>query len=190
MSEPAVSGARAAWLLTSLRLKRLANQISLVYHRPIGGRKGRPATVGKKRNRWVVSGIVALFMLFAYGNIARQSIVNLHRALDPGVRSSWAAPSGLLSEAMTRGLAMEWSLLFIVAILGALAARELSQPDWDLEWLATLPMRRRVLLWSRIMERAVANPIGWLTLGPAATLLAWMSGYRWTAIPVAAETKF
>jgi ABC-2 type transport system permease protein len=190
-SEPAgVSGARAAWLLTSLRLKRLANQMSLVYNRPLGGRRGRPATAGKNRNRWVVSAIVALFMLFAYGNIARQSIVNLHRALDPGVRSRWAAPSGLLSEAMTRGLAMEWSLLFIVAIVGSLAARELSQPDWDLEWLATLPMRRPVLLWSRIMERAIANPFGLLTLGPAATLLAWMSGYRWTAVLVGALSIF
>ena len=168
------------WLLTFLRLKRLANQLTVVYNRPMGGGRGRPATAGKKRNRWVVSAIVALFMLLAYGNIARQSIVNLHLALDPVGGSRFATPSGTLSDALTRGMTMEWSLLFIAAILGSLAGRELSQPDWDLEWLVTLPMRMPLLLWSRIMERAIANPIGLLTLWPAATLLAWISGYRWT----------
>ena len=48
----AASGFRAVWLLTHLRLQRLANQMSLVYNRRIGARKGRPATAGKKRNRW------------------------------------------------------------------------------------------------------------------------------------------
>ena len=177
----AASGSRAVWLLTHLRLQRLANQISLAYTRRVGGRTGRPATAGKKRNRWVVSAVVGFFMLFAYGSIARQSIINLHRALDPLDGSRFATPSGPFSEAMTRGLAMEWSLLFVVAILGALATRELSQPDWDLEWLVTLPMRMPLLLWSRLMERTIANLIGLLTLLPAGTLMAWISGYRWTA---------
>ena len=176
----AASGSRAVWLLTHLRLQRLANQIALVYNRRVGGR-GRQATAGKKRNRWIVSAVVGFFMLFAYGNIARQSIVNLHRALDPIDGSRFATPSGALTEAMTRGLVMEWSLLFVVAILGALATRELAQPDWDLEWLVTLPMRMPLLLWSRLMERAIANLIGVLTLLPAGTLMAWVSGYRWTA---------
>ena len=60
-----VSTARAVWLLTSLRLKRLANQMSVVYNRPLSGGKSRAATTGKRRNRWVVSGVVAFFMLFA-----------------------------------------------------------------------------------------------------------------------------
>jgi ABC-2 type transport system permease protein len=180
------SGSRAVWLLTFLRLKRLANQLTVVYNRPMGRGRGRPATAGKKRNRWVVSAVVAFFMLFAYGNIARQSIVNLHLALDPGGGSRFATPSGTLSDALTRGLAMEWSLLFIAATFLSLAGRELSQPDWDLEWLVTLPMRMPVLLWSRIMERAIANPSGLLSLWPAATLLAWISGYRWTAALIGA----
>jgi ABC-2 type transport system permease protein len=183
----AATGGRAVWLLTHLRLQRLANLMTLTYNRRLGATRGRPATAAKKRNRWVVSAIVALFMLFLYGNIARQGIVNLHRALDaPAGVSRFALPSGVLSEAMTRGLTMEWTLLLIVAILGALATRELSHADWDLEWLVTLPMRMRLLLWSRVMERTVANPIGLLTLLPAATLTAWISGYRWTAPLVAA----
>jgi hypothetical protein len=183
----AASGSRAVWLLTHLRLQRLANLMSLTYNRRIGHRRGRPATAAKKRNRWVVSAIVALFMLFLYGSIARQGIVNLHRVLDHPVGASrFATPSGVLTDAMIRGLTMEWSLLLIVAILGALATRELSQADWDLEWLVTLPMRMPLLLWSRLMERTLANPIGLLTLLPAGTLTAWISGYRWTAPLVAA----
>jgi membrane protease YdiL (CAAX protease family) len=177
----AATGGRAVWLLTHLRLQRLANLMMLAYNRPLGGRRGRPATAGKKRNRWVISGVVALFMLFAYGNITRQSIVNLHRALDPIHGARFAAPSGALSDAMLRAMGMEWSLLFMVAILGALATRELSQSDWDLEWLVTLPLKMPLLLFSRIMERTIANPIGLMTLLPAGTMLAWVSGYRWSA---------
>jgi hypothetical protein len=172
---------RAVWLLTHLRLQRLANQASLVYNRRRGAAKGRAATPVKKRNRWVVSGAVSLFMLFIYGNITRQSILNLHRSLDPADDLRFAPPHGVLSDALIRGLSMEWSLLLVVAIVAALAARELAQPDWDLEWLVTLPLKMPVLLFSRIMERAIANPIGLLTLLPAGTLLAWISGYRWTA---------
>jgi ABC-2 type transport system permease protein len=175
------SGARAVWLLTHLRFQRLANQASLVYNRRRAVAKGRAATPGKKRNRWVVSGVVSLFMLFIYGNITRQSIINLHRTLDPADGSRWAVPHGVLSDALIRGVSMEFSLLFLVTVVAALAARELAAPDWDLEWLVTLPLKMPVLLLSRIMERAVANPIGLLTLLPAATLLAWISGYRWTA---------
>jgi ABC-2 type transport system permease protein len=181
---PGVPASRAVWLLTHLRLKRLANQMTLVYARRLS--RGRPATVGKKRNRWVVSAVVALLMLFAYGNIARQSIVNLHHALDPNVRGRYAVPAGLFSDALTRGLTMEFSLLLVAAIVGSLAARELSQPDWDLEWLVTLPLRMPVLLSSRIMERAIANPLGLLTLWPAGTLVAWASGFRWSAALVGA----
>lgn len=174
-----VPAGRAIRLLTVLRLKRLANQ--MIYGRRLGGGRGRPATPGKKRNRWVVSAVAALFMLFAYGNIARQSIINLHQVLDPGVHSRFSTPSGPMSDALLRGLTMEWSLLFIAVILLSLAARELSQPDWDLEWLVTLPLRMPVLLWGRVIERSLANPIGLLTLFPAGTLIAWISGFRWSA---------
>jgi ABC-2 type transport system permease protein len=194
MSDSAAAGVspiRAIRLLTALRMKRLANMLTARYNRPRAARRGQPApsrqaTSGKRRNRWVISAIVGAFMLFAYGNIARQSFINLHYALDHIGRARNVAPSGAFSDAMLRGLSMEFSLLLIVAILGALASRELSQPDWDLEWLATLPIRTPLLLWSRIIERSVATPIGLLTMLPTNTLLAWDSGYRWSAVLVGA----
>jgi ABC-2 type transport system permease protein len=188
-----VSARRALWLLTCLRLKRLGNQVVALYNRPLGRGKSRPATAGKQRNRWVVGGVVSFFMLFNFGNLTRQSILNLHRALDLSATAAagsgnarFALPSGPLSEAMTRGLTMELTLMLVVVGLLTLAARELSQPDWDLEWLVTLPVRTPVLLYCRILERTIANPVGVVTLWPAGTLIAWISGFRWSALLIGA----
>ncbi len=185
-----VSAPRAVWLLTVLRMKRVANMMTAGYNRRRSVKRGQPAvrqaTPGKRRNRWVVSTLVGILMLGIYGNIARQSFVNLHQVLDHLGRVRHVTPSGALSDAMLRGLSMEFSLLLIVAFLGALASRELSQPDWDLEWLVTLPIRTPLLLWSRIIERSVATPIGLLTMLPTNVMLAWISGYRWTALLVGA----
>jgi membrane protease YdiL (CAAX protease family) len=177
---PAVSPLRAVRLLTGLRLARLANQFSMLYNRRLGGGASRQASPGKGRNRWVISGVVALLMLFTYGNLTRQSIVNLRFALDP----PGSTVPGAISEALMRGLSMEMSLLLLVVILLSLGTRELAQPDWDLEWLVTLPVRMPTLLWSRLLERSVANPVGVLTLLPAGTILAWGGGLRWSAVLV------
>jgi len=191
-----VPALRGIWLLTRLRLIRLLNQSAIFFTRRIGARKGRPASPGKKRNRWLVTALVSLAMLYSFGSMTRQGVINLHQALDaPSVKvsstvaarsaSRYARPPdfkvGVFSAALTRGLTMELSLLFAVAVLVSLGAREMAQPDWDLEWLATLPAPMRTLLWSRIVERSIANPVGLLALGPVCVLLAWYSGYRWSA---------
>jgi ABC-2 type transport system permease protein len=187
---PGVSAARAIWLLTALRMKRVGNMLSAGFNRRRTATRGQPAgrqaTVGKRRNRWVVSSLVGVLMLGIYGNIARQSFINLHYVLDHLGRVRNVAPSGAFSDALIRGLSMEFSLLLCVAFLGALASRELSQPDWDLEWLTTLPIRTPLLLWSRVIERSVATPIGLLTMFPTNVMLAWVSGYRWSAVFVGA----
>jgi ABC-2 type transport system permease protein len=185
MTQP-VSVLASAWLLTRLRLRRLLNQTSAVYNRPLNARKGRPATPAKNRNPWLVTGFVSIAMLFSFGNLARQAIVNLHLVLDLNLsgrmlsRGSARMPE-IFSAVLSRGLTMELSLLFVIAVLMSLGTRELAQPDWDLEWLVTLPTRMRALLWIRIIERSLANPVGILTLAPTCVLIAWFSGYRWTA---------
>jgi ABC-2 type transport system permease protein len=189
LKAPGVSAARAIWLLTALRMKRVGNMLVAGFNRRRTA-KGQPAvrqaTAGKRRNRWVVSAVVGVFMLGIYGNIARQSFINLHNVLDHLGRVRNVAPSGAFSDALIRGLSMEFSMLVCVAFLGALASRELSQPDWDLEWLVTLPIRTPLLLWSRVIERSVATPIGLLTMFPTNVMLAWVSGYRWSAVLVGA----
>lgn len=208
-------------LLVRLRLLRLLNQTSSIYSRRLGRGKSRAATPGKKRNRWLVTALVSFFMLFSFGNLMRQSIVNLHQALDvrtaardtsPTAPSAAAARDnagatdpaerptrgqarrlryrglvpGTLSEPLVRGLAMELSLLCVVALLMSLGGREIANPDWDLEWLVTLPLGVRTLLWSRVLERTLANPIGLLTLLPAVTLIAWYAGLGWWSLPAGA----
>jgi ABC-2 type transport system permease protein len=181
---PSPSAIRGAWLLTRLRLRRLVNQMTAMYNTPIGGRKGRAASPAKRRNPWLVTAFVALMMLFSTGNIARQAMLNLHGAVD-GAGARVESLPVLFSEALTRALTMQLSLLIGVTFLLTLGAKELAQPDWDLEWLVTLPIRSRALLWSRILERSVANPVGWLLLWPCSGLLAWYSGDRWS-IPLIA----
>ena len=67
------------------------------------------------------------------------------------------------------------------SLLLTIASGELAKPDWDLEWLITLPIRSDTLLWARILERSVVNPSGALALLPACTVIAWFSGFRWSA---------
>lgn len=181
---PPPTAIRGAWLLTRLRLRRLLNQTTARYNRSVGGRKGRPASPAKRRNPWLVTAFVATMMLFSAGNIARQAMLNLHGAVDAVGARVWTLPL-LFSEPLTRALTMQLSLLVGVTFLLTLGAKELAQPDWDLEWLVTLPIRPRALLWSRIVERTVANPVGWFLLWPCCGLLAWYSGYRWTSPLVA-----
>jgi ABC-2 type transport system permease protein len=191
-----LSAPRAAWLLTRLRLTRLLNRMQFIYNRPLGRAKSRPASSRKKGSRWLVTGLVALGMLSSFGNVARQSIENLHLSIDGAAighsaprharqttpRAASALQAGPFSESLTRGLAMELSLLLGAAMLMSLGTRELSQPDWDLELLFTLPVRSATLLWCRIAERTLANPSGILSLWPAGALIAWYSGFRWSAL--------
>ena len=76
-------------------------------------------------------------------------------------------------------------LAFALAVLLPLAGKELAKPDWDLEWLVTMPIERSTLLWGRLVERSASNLSGMFALFPAWLMVAWYSGFRWSAIPVA-----
>ncbi|HEX8957760.1 MAG TPA: type II CAAX endopeptidase family protein [Burkholderiaceae bacterium] len=194
-----VTPLRALWLLTRLRLYAVLNQMASAANRPLGGNKRRKATP-RKRNRWLVSGFVLAIMSFSFFTIARQSVINLHCHLDSdsacfvvqgvpqGLRAESIAPGELLADPfspeLVGGLSLVMSLVFLSSILMQLGAREMSQQDWDMEWLVTLPTSRATLLAGRVLGRTVANPVGFLTLWPACTMIAWYSGYRWAAPPV------
>ena len=185
---------RAIWLLTRLRLQRLLN---------VSGRglsfkkntKSRPATPGKKRGRWLLGVLLLLPMLFSFGNIARHGVLNMHCRLDQvtacQAQGSMQAGERLLapviaefighpfSTALAGGLALQLMLLWLVSVLLPLGMGELSKPDWDLEWLVTLPVDKATLLWARVLERTLVNPAGLLALWPSTTMIAWYSGQGW-----------
>jgi ABC-2 type transport system permease protein len=194
------------WLLLQLRLQRMSNQFAAMSRRTLSGTKSRAATPNKKNNRWLITVLVLFAMLFSYGQIARQSVLNLHCKLDNDSLCTTADASRIndramdiaatelvaepFSNALVTGLTMELSLLFLVSFLMPLGTRELASPDWDLEWLVTMPVSRKGLLWGRLLERAIVNPTGLLALWPACSMIAWYSGYQWSAPVVAALGAF
>lgn len=185
---------RAVWLLTRLRLQRLLNVSGkgLAFHR---GGKSRPATPGKKRGRWLLGALLLLPMLFASGNIARHNLLNMHCLLDQvsvcQAKGSLQAGERVLapviahlieqpfSTALAGALTLQLTLLWLVSLLLPLGMGELSKPDWDLEWLVTLPVDKGTLLWARVLERTLVNPLGLLVLWPGTTMIAWYSGQGW-----------
>ncbi len=82
----------------------------------------------------------------------------------------------------TAGLA---TLLLVMSIFNDLGARELAKPEWDMEWLVTLPIAMPTLLWARLVERTFTSAFGLIAFLPLCTVLAWLSGMRWWLAPLA-----
>ena len=83
-----------------------------------------------------------------------------------------------LSPGVLQGCVFETCILLVAVLLMSLASREFASPDWDLEWLVTLPVSLSTLLGVRILERILVNPTGLLTLWPFLSAVAWESGHR------------
>ncbi|HEU4775885.1 MAG TPA: CPBP family intramembrane glutamic endopeptidase [Telluria sp.] len=193
------SPAQAMWLLARLRLQRLWNMIAFFRFSSAKKQKSRQATPGKRRVGWLLAALVGLAMLASVVNLSRSSILNAQCYLAPaslcidanesrrGPRIDHEIAARELGQrphfapAVASALTMQLSLLFVLSILLPLSTREMAQADWDLEWLVTLPARRSTLLWGRIAERTLVNPTGWLFLTPSLAMIAWFSGFRWSA---------
>ena len=196
------SAPRAFWLLARLRLLRLLNIGNALRFRKGWLGPSRAPTRGKKNARWVVTFVLSAFMLFAFLNTASTSLLNMQCRLPTGSQciaaESDSAPRVAMRKArkelqaapfhpvLMQAAVMQASLLFGIAFLLPLGSKELAQPDWDLEWLVTLPLQRRTLLLARIAERTLANPSGILALWPMCMAVAWYSGYRWSTPLLAA----
>lgn len=192
----APSPARMFWLLTRLRLIRLFNLIGAVGHlsrwRKQQGRQGT-ATKGKVGSILAVA--IVLMMVFAAGNIARLSLHHLHGRVDqpagrgvteqmqhtsPGKKAM--APDlepGPFSPALAGASTGLLALLLLVITFTDLGARELAKQEWDMEWLITLPIATKTLLWARLLERSASNGLGIVGLVPLCAVLAWYSGLGW-----------
>jgi len=196
-----IGASRAAWLLIRLRVRRQLNQIvSLLRYRM--GSPERKAASRASPTMWLVGVFVALMMLGAAAQLSYQGIANIEKVL--GSVQGQAGPAGdarnsatkqqrssprLLSPApgsvaprgVLQGVTLAATLLLIMAWLMAVAGKDIARPDWDLEWLVTLPLPLSTLLVSKLVERSVTNVAGFLALGPFLSVFAWWCGYRWTA---------
>ncbi len=193
-----VSVWRAAFLLTRLRLRRQLNQFGASFARLRARHTDKKAANRTSPARALLTALVTLAMLGSFTNLARQSIVNMETVLgtqtvrgtatlgprDRAVtmrRSIPPLPGTALAPGVIRGATLAVSLLALAALLVALASREIAKPEWDLEWLATLPLPMPTLLASRLTERVLTNSAGFLALAPFLSVLAWFCGYRWAA---------
>jgi len=186
VNAPARTGAVPLWrstsLLIRLRLRRLVNLfVAGSQGKKKPGDKTRTGNPGKKSSK-VVLFLVWPLMLFSFGAITANSVMNLHGALDPP-GSFWITVE--FSPALTIGIAFLLFILWMASLLITIGSGELAKSEWDLEWLITLPVRSDTLLWARIAERSIVNPSGAMALIPACAAIAWYSQYRW-AVPIIA----
>lgn len=191
---------RAVWLLSRLRLQRLANQLFSLRFRRKTRTPVRAATPAKRSAGAVLAVLMLALMSFSFVNIGRQSVLTMECQLAPGHVCAQATPgrdtdeNALAARALeregysapvARALALQLALLFVTSFLAPLGSKELASADWDLEWLVTLPVRRRTLLAARIAERSVANPTGLIAIMAPSLMIAWFAGCRWSAPLVA-----
>ena len=193
--------ARAIWLMTRMRLTRqynlLTNSLSLKSRK----KKVRDGIAGKSGSHWLLTLVIGLFMAFAVTSMLNGVVLNMQCQLDPASECRWTDKRGEahtdlstaadelatapFAPALVHGLTMEVAILFCIAVLLPLGSKELAQPDWDLEWLVTMPVRRSTLLWGRVLERGASNITGMYALLPAYGAIAWHSGFAWSALPIA-----
>ncbi len=164
-------------LLIRLRLRRLMNLMAAAGQKKKPGDQTRTGNPGKKSAKAVF--IIAWpLMLLVFGANAFAAIFQMHELVDSHDRF-WLTVE--FSTALTVGITYLLLVFWSASLLLTVASGELAKPEWDLEWLVTLPVRTETLVWARILERSVVNPSGFLALAPACTVIAWLSGYRWLA---------
>jgi ABC-2 type transport system permease protein len=184
-----LSTAGAARLLVRLRWTRLRNRLLAGRSKARAGTPPgtRAGTAPKSKNGWMLAlflGGYLPFVAFQTGAVALGNMVRHESG------RTFRLAQDTLPLAVIKDASIETAVLMLAALLIALAARELSAPDWDLEWLATLPVPSRTLLGLRILERAVVNPPALLLLWPFSTLVAIRAGFGVAAPFVAAVSSF
>ncbi|OFA06109.1 CPBP family intramembrane glutamic endopeptidase [Duganella sp. HH101] len=196
----ALTPGRAIWLMMKMRLTRQRNMVANNLFSKFRKKQGRNG-IGKKSSLWVLTLVMVAFMLFTFFNVSRNVVLNMdcnlsaHSAchvvgkegerfddLELAAAELHAAP---FRPELARGLTMVVTLLFGIAVLLPLGSKELAQPDWDMEWLVTMPVERSTLLWGRLLERSAANFSGMFALLPPLAVIGWYSGLAWYA-PLAA----
>ena len=199
---PRLTALHTIWLLTRMRCLRQRNLILHSLLRGFGRKNARDGNGGKRTTSWILAAVVAVTMAISLLSISSNIVLNLqcHTVSSSACHQSPASMGGAernriaaaeLEQAasfappLQRALAMELGALFLVSVLLSLGSKELAQPDWDLEWLVTLPASRSSLLWGRIVERSVANVIGIFLLSAAYGMIGWYGGKGWVSVPLA-----
>ncbi len=152
---------------------------------------------------WVTALFLSGFALFYTGYLSHQIIQKTDQVLghsevikgQKGEFPIWnceeieCAPlqqegSALIAEPVAKAITLELLFLLISVFLLNIASKELSTPEWDLEWLVTLPIPLSKLIGLRFAERTVVNPSGLLLIWPFITVLLWYVGLGYSSIAI------
>jgi ABC-2 type transport system permease protein len=186
-------------LLLRIQLKRLARQLSAGFRvfsrKPAEGK--REATAPKSKGGLVIGAALGVLMFFGFMSIAVQSVTNIKQHGDilitenagettaalppPGAQYSKEGPVEEIppvayqpsASGVVRIAAFVTLVLLATITLFSIGNGELARPDWDLEWLATLPISTPALIHTRIITRTLLNPTGFVFLAPFLCALAW-----------------
>jgi len=161
-------------------------------------RQKRRATPSKAKLGWLLTAFVGASMVFSAAQLSFKALENMqHRALGsaeaarplaakaPAAKapasqkvrpSPQASPRKAIAPGVLKAVALEVLILMLAVFLLSLGSGELARPDWDLEWLVTLPIPLATLLSVRIAERTFVSG-GLLLLWPFLTVVAWETGY-------------
>ncbi|WP_229258313.1 CPBP family intramembrane glutamic endopeptidase [Duganella rivi] len=182
---------------------RLTRQRNMLFNNLFRFKKKKPrdGIAAKRRNLWILTALMTVFMAFSFTAMSVNVLLNMQCHLDPASECSYTGKNGdprtnqhaaieelanaPFSAPLLNGVTLELTALFLIAVILPLGNKEMAQPDWDLEWLVTMPVERGTLLWGRVLERSASNIFGWFAFLPAFGVIAWHSGYTWTALPIA-----
>jgi ABC-2 type transport system permease protein len=182
-------------LIVQLHLLRLINQFTSQNFRSKkkDGEQKRLATAGKPKSSIVFSVVLTLLFLIALGFFADQAIkVFACEAIakKTGIEQAFARctqqedvthylHSRSFEPLVIHGLSL---LLFAAVLIGfviPMSSRTLTNLDWDLEWLVTLPIKRQHLVLSQVIARLLGNVAGFFALYPLLVMIAWYANFQW-----------
>jgi hypothetical protein len=84
----------------------------------------------------------------------------------------------MLTPSFLAGSSLVVLFLAVATFFVTLSNKEMSRPEWDLEWLVTLPVPLSTLLRVRLVERTLLNVFGLFALWPFLAVFSWQCGYR------------
>ncbi|RFU48581.1 CPBP family intramembrane glutamic endopeptidase [Paraburkholderia sp. DHOC27] len=143
---------------------------------------------------WLVMLSVTGLMALSFSKSVRAFLLMLHcqddatcAAIPPSLAGKFAGMlhAAAFNDLMMRGMAMLISLLWLFSVLYPFALAVRAGPDWDFEWIATLPMTRTMQLCARIVERTIVNPTPWFAFAVLGSMVAWYANAGWLSLPCA-----
>jgi len=190
---PRLPALRGIWLMARMRWLRQRNLLQHALLQSFIKKLARDGNAGKRSGGWILSAVIAVVMAISLLSMASNIILNLqcqvvsssacHSTQQDGgsaqrnhVAADELQHSATFAPALQQALAMELTALFLISVLLPLGSKELAQPDWDLEWLVTLPISRSALLWGRVLERSVSNISGMFLLLAGYGMIGWYAG--------------